>query len=104
VFVQMFEGTSGDPLTEASLTTPEEAPQLCAKSPLLCVGSGGAAVAEAALRNGREADSRLPTLQPDARNLARMASSLPVVKTVIPLYLRPPDAKPQIGKALPRAQ
>lgn len=104
VFVQMFDFAKAEPMTEASITTPAEAAQLCAGAPLICVGSGGAALAKAAQLSGREAEMHLPSLQPDARDLARLAPALPMVKPLVPLYLRAPDAKPQTGKSLPRAR
>ena len=103
VFVQLFEPTSVEPLNEAAVLAPEAAAGLSPGQPLFCVGSGAAIVAEAAARLGRSASSQLPKLQPDARDLARMAATLAVRSPLVPLYLRPPDAKPQIGKSLPRA-
>lgn len=103
VFIQIFDVTGCEPVTDAAVLPPEDVAGLCPGAPLLCVGSGSTAVAEAALRFGREAESRLPALQPDARFLARLAPALPVVKPLVPLYLRVPDAKPQTGKSLPRA-
>lgn len=103
VFVQMFTGESADPTTNAAVMPPSAAAELCGTTPLLCVGSGGQAVMKAALDAGRDAEARLPQLQPDARTLARLAPKLPERKPLVPLYLRPPDAKPQIGKSLPRA-
>jgi len=103
VFVQVFDSVQLAPLTEPAALPPERAVVLAPDTPLLCVGSGGEAVAEAASRIGRTASSQLSALQPDARDLARLAPALPVRKPLIPLYLRPPDAKPQTGKSLPRA-
>lgn len=103
VFVQAFATESGAPLTEAAIRAPDAAATMYPDQPLLCVGSGGPAVAEAALRLGRKADARSVNLQPDARYLARLARALPTRKPLVPLYLRPPDAKPQTGKSLPHA-
>lgn len=103
VFVQAFQVDSGAPVTEAVVRTPDAAATMCPDMPLLCVGSGGSAVAEAALRSGRKAEFWHVNLQPDARHLARVAEALPVRKPLVPLYLRPPDAKPQTGKSLPHA-
>jgi len=103
VFVQFFEATDGTPLTQAAIMEPKEAAAMFPERPLLCVGSGGQMVVEAALQSGRVVEADLPNLQPDARYLTRLAPQLPERKPLIPLYLRPPDAKPQIGKSLPRA-
>ena len=62
------------------------------------------AVAAAASRDGRHADARLPDLLPDAIALAQIAATLePSEAPLVPFYLRPPDAKPQDGKAIARA-
>lgn len=103
VFVQIFEPGRTIPLTEAAIMTPLGAAALAEPAPLLCVGSGGRMVAEAANGAGRAAEARLPALQPDARHLAQLAATLPERHPLVPLYLRPADAKPQTGKSLPRA-
>jgi len=103
VWVQVFDGRTGDAATPAALMTPREATALCAGDDVLCVGSAGAALANALQETGRRAEPMLADLQPDARMLARLAPSLEVRQPLLPLYLRAPDAKPQIGKALPRA-
>lgn len=103
VFAQLFDPAALEPLNEAAVLAPNAVANLFPGQPLFCVGSGAAAVAEAARQIGRSASSQLSTLQPDARDLARMAPALSVHSPLVPLYLRPPDAKPQIGKSLPRA-
>jgi tRNA threonylcarbamoyladenosine biosynthesis protein TsaB len=72
---------------------------------LIVVGSAAEAVASAGKNSGRSLMARLPSLLPDAAALARMAFALPASQApLVPLYLRPPDAKPQQGKAIARAQ
>ncbi len=67
-------------------------------------GSGAEAVAEAALKIGRNVEAVRADLLPDAAFLARRAARPEaVIAPVAPLYLRPADAKPQTGKSLPRA-
>ena len=67
------------------------------------VGSGAAHLAEAAGLHGRRVQAMRPDLQPSAAALAELAlganETLPALR---PLYLRPPDAKPQASMALPR--
>jgi tRNA A37 threonylcarbamoyladenosine modification protein TsaB len=71
---------------------------------ILFVGSGAEAVAAIAVRRAREAKALLPGLLPDAQALAHIAADLPATGVPLtPLYLRPPDAKPQDGKAVARA-
>lgn len=103
VFIQAFETDLGEPIAQVAVMDPDSAVSTCPGGPLLCVGSAGQVVAEAALRSGRAAEAKLAGLQPDARDLARLAPKLPERKPLVPLYLRPPDAKPQTGKSLPRA-
>lgn len=103
VFVQFFEASDAKPITQVAIMHPKDAAAMLPERPLLCVGSGGQMVAEAALQSGRVVEANFVSLQPDARYLARLASQLPERKPLVPLYLRPPDAKPQIGKSLPRA-
>lgn len=73
------------------------------EGPLVFAGSGGALAAEAARQAGREARAILPTLAPNmADALPLAATRSPVAGPPRPLYLRPPDAKPQDGKSLAR--
>jgi tRNA threonylcarbamoyladenosine biosynthesis protein TsaB len=103
VYAQAF-GMGARELLPPQLLPIEEAAQLGGSPALLVVGSGGAAVAEAAIREGRQAAARLPGLLPDATALAALAVDLaPGDGPVAPLYLRPPDAKPQDGKSIARA-
>lgn len=65
-------------------------------------GSGGEAVAKAARAIGRNALATAADLTPDAFDLLFAAMELNDFNTVQPLYLRPPDAKPQNGALLAR--
>jgi tRNA threonylcarbamoyladenosine biosynthesis protein TsaB len=69
----------------------------------IAVGNGAAALAAAARERGRDVDAKLIDLEPNAVALARLArdagDSLPTLR---PLYLRPPDAKPQRAAAVAR--
>ncbi len=103
VFVQLFEADSAEPVSDAAIMAPEAAATLSPGAALICIGSGGAAVAEAARLAGRDVQCRLPGLQPDAGSLARLAPALAIRRPLVPLYLRQPDAKPQSGRSLPRA-
>ncbi len=64
----------------------------------ILIGTAGALVAQAAEDQGLQLAHALPTALPDARYLAAIALS--EVAAPAPLYLRPPDAKPQIDKSL----
>jgi tRNA threonylcarbamoyladenosine biosynthesis protein TsaB len=105
VYVQLFGAGGHDQRTPPLVLTVEDAAALDGTAPLLLVGSGAAAVAAAAQANGRAARAELDALLPDARALAAIVSGMaPTDAVVSPLYLRPPDAKPQVGKAIARVQ
>jgi tRNA threonylcarbamoyl adenosine modification protein YeaZ len=78
------------------LIAPEDAAALLPRELRIVVGSGAGLLAEAARRRGQNIAATLPELQPSAAALAEIAAergeSVPVLR---PLYLRPPDAKPQ---------
>jgi tRNA threonylcarbamoyladenosine biosynthesis protein TsaB len=70
---------------------------------LVVSGSGGELVAEAARAAGRPAEAMLPRQQPDACALLYLAQRLPLAQAPLkPLYLRPADAKPQLGGSIAR--
>ena len=78
------------------LLTPDEAASGLPSAVRCAFGSGGALLAEAAARCGRRVEAHLAELQPDATALAVIAfDSGETSPTLRPLYLRPPDAKPQ---------
>ncbi len=100
LFVQMFGGDGASVLSDAAVSTVAEAAALLPAGPLVIVGSGAAALAAAAAR--ADVEAALPDLQPHARYLADLAPGLPLMNRVIPLYLRPADAKPSSVPPLAR--
>jgi tRNA threonylcarbamoyladenosine biosynthesis protein TsaB len=69
----------------------------------VAVGSGAVHLAQAAMRQGRRVDATLPNLQPSAAALAELAlEANETFPTLRPLYLRPPDAKPQAAATVAR--
>ena len=67
----------------------------------VAVGSAAPLLAEAARLRGRRIRAELTDLEPDAGALAEMAlTRAPETGSVRPLYLRPPDAKPQATPAV----
>jgi tRNA threonylcarbamoyladenosine biosynthesis protein TsaB len=107
VYFQLFDGAGLGALTEPLLVTPENAVALTKSGGTVVLGSGAEALAAAALRAGHELRTALPDLQPDARYAvsgpaAEADRDAPRQAPPRPLYLRPPDAKPQDGKQLAR--
>jgi tRNA threonylcarbamoyladenosine biosynthesis protein TsaB len=103
LYVQPFAAGGLQALDAPLLLSTEQAASLLPADTFVVVGSGGAAVAEAARAVGRRAEHMLPSLLPDARAVARLAvNASPSAEPLAPLYLRPPDAKPQTDKALAR--
>jgi tRNA threonylcarbamoyl adenosine modification protein YeaZ len=95
LYVGLYDG-EGARLEGPLLIAPEDAVAMLPESLAVVVGSGAAALAEAAAGQGRAVRADLPDLQPNAAALAALAlAANETVRTLRPLYLRPPDAKPQ---------
>jgi tRNA threonylcarbamoyladenosine biosynthesis protein TsaB len=78
------------------LLAPDDAATLLPSNLNSVVGSGAVLLAEARARRGRMLKAELPELQPSAAALAEIAlESGETVPMLRPLYLRPPDARPQ---------
>jgi tRNA threonylcarbamoyl adenosine modification protein YeaZ len=101
VYVQLFprDARRAEP---ARLLTVQDAARLIGSEPAIVVGSGAVAVVEAVRALGGVAEAALPDLQPNAGSLALMAPALTPASPLVPLYLRPPDVRPQDDKSLPR--
>ncbi len=95
LYFALYDG-DGARLEGPLLIAPEDAVAMLPESLSVVVGSGAAALAEAAASHGRALKADLPDLQPNAAALAALAlaanETVPILR---PLYLRPPDAKPQ---------
>jgi tRNA threonylcarbamoyladenosine biosynthesis protein TsaB len=102
LFAQLFASTP-DTAGQPMLLPPEEVAALVGREPAIVVGSAAPALASAIAAVGGEAQAHLVDLQPDARSLAQMAEGLTPAGPLRPLYLRPPDVRPQADKSLPRA-
>ena len=102
IYAQRFESAPDEP-EQPLLLTPEEAAALVAERAAIVVGSAAHVLAGAIAAAGGEAQAHLADLQPDARSLALMAGDLAPSSPLRPLYLRPPDVRPQADKSLPRA-
>jgi tRNA threonylcarbamoyladenosine biosynthesis protein TsaB len=83
------------------LLTPDDAVKLLPPGLYLAVGSGAVLLADAGARLGRPIEAELAELEPNAEALARIAlESGDTSPTLRPLYLRPPDAKPQLQEVM----
>lgn len=103
VYAQIFGAGGLDAKSAPLLVTVLEAARMGGSGPIIVAGSGAEAVAAAAAGAGRLASARLPELEPDASRLLALAPRLePQAAPPRPLYLRPPDARPQDGKSLAR--
>lgn len=103
VYMSLYND-EGEVISVPAALSPEQAVEtLPDKGQVVLAGSGGVLVADAASNMELSIDCVQSELQPDAVSLAEMAlTRSPVEGPLSPLYLRPPDAKPQTGKALPR--
>ncbi len=85
------------------LIAPDDAVSLLPSALRAAFGSGAALLAEAASHRGVPIEADLPDLQPSAIELAALAEeSGETSEALRPLYLRPPDAKPQAQAAVAR--
>ena len=85
------------------LIAPDDAAQLLPVGLRVAAGSGAAFLADAAARRGHLIEAKLPDLEPNASALAALAEeSGKTVSALRPLYLRPPDARPQTQAAVAR--
>ena len=97
LYMQVFGPCPRDEVTAAELVTPEVGAMRLAGRRVIAVGSGAEALVRAAAVSGnKEVDARLPGLQPRASSLLMLAAELPPLEVLAPLYLRQPDAKPQL--------
>ena len=103
VFYARFSAVAGRPADPQFLTL-EAAAEEVARQPALVIGSAAAAVlAKAGLCNPA-GSARLPAdLQPNAATFAPIGAQRAATAELLPLYLRPPDAKEQSASVLARA-
>ncbi len=102
LYFALFDA-GGQRLAGPVLIAPGEAVAELPADLAVAVGSGAELLRDAAKMRGRPVETALPDLQPDASTLAMLAlaagKTLPSLR---PLYLRPPDAKPQATATLAR--
>lgn len=103
-YVQIFDGVTREPVTEPRIVAMTDLASLARSRPLLAVGTAAEAIAAAVNAAGGTARAHPGMIFPDmAATIASAVTRHPAMLPVEPLYLRPPDAKPQEGKSLERA-
>jgi tRNA threonylcarbamoyladenosine biosynthesis protein TsaB len=103
-YVQIFNGSTRVAATGPRIVAMTDLASLARSRPLLAVGTAAEAVAAAVNAAGGTARAQPGMIFPDmAAAVACAANRHPATLPVEPLYLRPPDAKPQEGKSLQRA-
>jgi tRNA threonylcarbamoyl adenosine modification protein YeaZ len=102
VYLQLL-GEAHDAAAPPRLLAVDDVAGQIGTRPTIVVGSGAAIVADAVRVAGGQAEATLVDLQPDARSLALLAADLAPAHSLRPLYLRPPDVKPQADRSLTRA-
>ena len=104
LYVQHFQSSALMPSGGPVEVTAEEALAMAGGRATLLAGSGAAMVLEAASATERARLTEMASIiTPCAGDLAELAPSLLPSGDVCPVYIRPPDAKPQTGKSLARA-
>jgi tRNA threonylcarbamoyladenosine biosynthesis protein TsaB len=102
LYAGLYDG-EGRKLDGPLLIGADEAAALLPHDLGAAVGSGAVHLSEAARRHGRHVHAMRPDLQPSAAALAELAlEAKATLPTLRPLYLRPPDAKPQASMAVAR--
>ena len=87
---------AGETLDGPLLVAPDDAVQHLPDTLSVAVGSGAQLLADAAAAHNRQVEPALAALQPSAMALADIARESGESSALFrPLYLRPPDAKPQ---------
>lgn len=95
LYLGLYDET-GSKLEGPLLIAPDDAAGLLPETLRVAVGNGAQSLCEAAAARGRRIESELPSLQPNAKALAEIALERGAASEIVrPLYLRPPDAKPQ---------
>lgn len=103
-YVQVFDGATRNAKTEPHIVALTDLAAIARERPCLAVGTAAEAVAGAINAAGGTARARPGMIFPEmAVAIGRAGDRQPATHPVEPLYLRPPDAKPQEGKSLERA-
>ncbi|MEZ5817570.1 MAG: tRNA (adenosine(37)-N6)-threonylcarbamoyltransferase complex dimerization subunit type 1 TsaB [Hyphomicrobiaceae bacterium] len=101
LYVQLFgAGNALQPLSGPEEVTPDGAADVARRHGALLAGSGARAVVDVAGEAALQVV--IDDIEPHAGDLVHLARRLTPLDDVTPLYIRPPDAKPQADKRLAR--
>jgi tRNA threonylcarbamoyladenosine biosynthesis protein TsaB len=104
VYYQLFDGRSRVAKCRPMLLAVDRAAALGGPAPVTAVGTGARSIAAAAAAAGYDVEARHSDVLASAGDILLAASLMtPLAEPLRPLYLRPPDAKPQDGKSLARS-
>lgn len=98
IYFQLFDQSLAA-VTEPLLIAPRDAAEMLRGEHTVIVGSGAELIFGVARKS---CEAVLPGLEPDARHMSDVSLAGLRPQPLQPLYLRPPDAKPQDGKSLSR--
>ena len=102
-YAQAFSLPGAVAKTSPQLISYSNAADLCDSESVLVVGTAANLVADAASDRGRILKAVEPDILPNALDLAeRAALLLPLEGPLMPVYLRPPDAKPPTKQSIER--
>lgn len=101
LYTQLFGKSALDPITPPSELAASGAASIALEHSAVLAGSG-APLVSGATPDAAALVTVCDDLQPNAGDLVRLAAGLAPLADVSPIYIRPPDAKPQSDKRLAR--
>ncbi|MFN0219389.1 MAG: tRNA (adenosine(37)-N6)-threonylcarbamoyltransferase complex dimerization subunit type 1 TsaB [Hyphomicrobium sp.] len=102
VYLQIFDRHSLAPEGPPCVLAVNDAAAALLGDSVTLAGTGARALASVAQSAGLDVDAILPDLLPDAIDMLFAAGEAPTSRNVLPLYLRPPDAKPPTVRSISR--
>ena len=100
VYMERFDPHTLQSRAPAAAFSVEEAARQLSGKNIVVAGSGALAVADAGRGLGKDVRAIAPHLLPDSADVLFLATRMMHFRSVQALYLRPPDAKPQINAVL----
>jgi tRNA threonylcarbamoyladenosine biosynthesis protein TsaB len=94
VYFQQFDARSLAPIAPPRVYSIADAVAALRVGLTVIAGSGAEAITSVARPAGHDVTAILPSLVPEAIDMLFVSAERPVTANAVPLYLRPPDAKP----------